>query len=173
MVRAFFIFVVVALASIATRADAQTWPEYRPEGSGYAIEMPGKWKTASQDVQTAVGVVKMQMASVEISSVLYMTTYSPYPPDALRGKSVESLLDAGRNGAVSNVHGTLRKEERILIGNLPARQVVVDTEKLVFVARMFVIDNALVQAVVVGSKGVESQPDTKRFLESLKVVGAR
>jgi hypothetical protein len=169
---ALHIIVTIGFASIATYANAETWAEYRPDGIGYSVQMPGAWAVTIKDIPTAVGIVKTPMAIVALGSVVYITAYSPYPPEKLRGKPVTSMLDGARNGVVAN--GTLRSEEQIIVSTLPGRQIIVETTKhLVLVHRFFIKDNVLVQATVVGPEGTEGQPNTKRFLESLKVVDGR
>jgi hypothetical protein len=94
-----------------------------------------------------------------------------YPEDLMSGKPVARLLDTGRDGAVANVHGKLRSEEPMVVSNLAGRQIIIDAPNtLVLVMRFFMMGSTLVQAAVAGPQGVETDPDTGRFLSSLKVV---
>jgi hypothetical protein len=172
VIRILCFLAIVGFVSTPRVSEAQTWAEYRPAGIGYSIDMPGEWTITTEDVQTAIGSVKMYNATVDMGSVAFMSAYIAYPPAKVRGKAVTPLLDGARDGAVSNIHGTLRSEERMIVSNLPARQIIVDApERLVATLRFFMLSNILVQAVVVGYKDIELQPNTKRFLASLKVVG--
>ena len=70
---------------------------------------------------------------------------------------------------VSSTHATLKKEERVIVNNLPARQIIVETpDHTVVVDRFLMMDNYLVQVMVAGSQGVELQPNTKRFVEFIE-----
>lgn len=170
MLRALGLLVTLALASMPGRSNAQAWAEYRPAGVGYALEMPGEWTLTTQDINTAVGALKGYTATVDLGSTAYMSMYISYP-DSVRGKPITPILDGARDGAVANTHGTLRDERRVIVSNFPARQIVIDTpQKLVIVLRYFMMDNVLVQALVAGPEGIESKPETKRYLDSLKVV---
>lgn len=152
-------------------ARAQHWAEYRPDGIGYSIELPGEWSVETTDVDTASGVSKSYRATVVIESRAYMTMYSSIPEDAVRKRTITTMLDGARDGAVKNVEGTLRSEEKVLISNLPARYVIVDCPKnVVLAARFFLLGNILVQGLVAGPPGIESESATKRMLGSLKVV---
>jgi hypothetical protein len=152
-------------------ARAQHWAEYRPDGIGYSIELPGEWSVEARDVDTASGVSKSYRATVVIESRAYMTMYSSIPEDAVRTRTITTMLDGARDGAVKNVEGTLRSEEKVLISNLPARYVIVDCPKnVVLAARFFLLGNILVQGLVAGPPGIESESATKRMLGSLKVV---
>ena len=170
MLRRALLLIVIALVSIPTRGVAQTWSEYRPAGAGFALEMPGQWTTDVTNIDTAVGTVKGYSATVEAGGRGYMSMYIPYPPDQVHSRPIEGMLDGARDGAVANVHGHLRSEERITVNNHPGRQIVIDTKDMVLVQRFFVLDATLVQAIVGGHAGVENEPDTIRFLQSLRVV---
>src|SRR5690349_7628329 len=109
--------VLLFAVSASTSAIAQTWIEFRPEGIGYSVEMPGQWVLSSQDVATAIGPIKAYMASVNTPTRAYLSMYSIYPADAIRGRPVDAVLDGGRDGAVANVKGKLRSEQKITINN--------------------------------------------------------
>jgi hypothetical protein len=100
-----------------------------------------------------------------------MTMWIAYPEDVVRSRPVGTMLDGARDGAVANVKGTLRKEDRITINNLPAREIIIDApNSLVVIARYFLLRNVLVQALTAGARGTELAADTRRYLNSLKVV---
>ena len=165
MLRRALLLLIVALVAIPARASAQSWAEYRPPGIGFALEMPNGWATQVQDIDTAIGPVKGYMASIETGGLAYLSMYIPYPPDKVRGKPVQAILDGAREGAVSNVKGHLRSEEQVTFGNFPGRKIIIDAPgDLVLVHEFFMMDATLVQAVVVGHAGVENNPSAKRFL---------
>jgi len=171
MLRSLGVLLLVAFASLSCPANAQTWAEFKPQGIGYSVEMPGEWTLNAQDVPTAVGPLKAYMATVNAGSRAYMTMYISYPEENVRGRPVTPMLDGARDGAVGNVKGKLRSEEKLVVSNLPARQIIVDTPQgLVLVGRFFLMENTLVQALVAGPRNIENEADTKRFVGSLKVV---
>src|SRR6202035_5163822 len=111
------------------------------------------------------------MVTLEPDGRAYLSMYIPYPPDRVRGKPVQPILDGAREGAVSNVHGHLRSEEQVTFGSFPGRRIIIDAPNdLVLVHEFFLMDATLVQAVVVGHAGVENDAGAKRFLSSLRVV---
>jgi hypothetical protein len=171
MLRRALLLIAITLVLIPVRAGAQAWAEYRPAGGGFSLEMPGGWNTEVMNIDTAIGRVKGYTATVEVGAVGYMSMYIPYPPDAVRGRPVETMLDGARDGAVANVHGTLRSEEHVTIDNHPGRQIIIDApNNMVLVQKFFVLDATLIQAIVGGHPGIEQDPNTIRFLQSLKVV---
>src|SRR5215470_16592026 len=118
MLRALGVLLIVVFASAS--ASAQTWLEFRPKGIGYSVEMPGQWELSNQDVPTALGPMKAYLAAVNMPTRAYMTMYMTYPADAMRGRPVDAMLDGARDGAVANVKGKLRSEQRLVINDLPA-----------------------------------------------------
>jgi hypothetical protein len=170
MLRA-LLLILIAFVLIPVGAGAQTWAEYRPPGGGFSLDMPGAWNTEVMNIDTAIGQVKGYTATVEVGGVGYMSMYIPYPPDRVRGRPVGPMLDGARNGAVANVHGQLRSEEQVTIDNHPGRQITIDAPNdMVLVQKFFVLDATLIQAIAGGHPGVEKDPNTIRFLQSLKVV---
>jgi hypothetical protein len=171
MLKAFGVLLLVAFSTVVSPALAQTWIEFKPEGVGYSLEMPGEWMLSSQDIPTAIGPLKANMASVTVADRAFMTMWIAYPEDVVRSRPVGTMLDGARDGAVANVKGTLRKEDRITINNLPAREIIIDApNSLVVIARYFLLRNVLVQALTAGARGTELAADTRRYLNSLKVV---
>src|SRR5215813_9854306 len=97
MLRALGVLLIVVLASAS--ASAQTWLEFRPEGIGYAVEMPGQWQLSNQDIPTAVGPMKAYMAAVNMPTRAYMTMYMTYSADAVRARPFDTMLDCARDVA--------------------------------------------------------------------------
>ncbi len=171
MRRAFGVLLFVAFALAVPPALAQTWIEFRPEGVGYSVEMPGEWRPTTEDVKTAIGPLKARRAAVTVGRRAFITTYIVYPEDAIRAQPVATMLDGTRDGTVANVKGKLRNEERLTVNDLPAREVIIDApNNLVVIARYFLLRNTLIQALTAGARGVETEADTRRYLNSLKVV---
>jgi hypothetical protein len=140
----------------------------------YSIEMPGEWTVTAADIPTQWGPVKTSTAEVDVASEFYITMYTVYPAEVMAGRSVNAILDRGREAAISNAKGTLRSEETVSVGDLPGRQIIVDAPgDLVVVVRFFLKDNTLIEALVAGHPGIESQPNAKRFLESMKTVSTQ
>jgi hypothetical protein len=163
MLKAVGALLVVAFACASQPALAQ-WVEFRPEGVGYSIEMPGEWTLTVEDIKTPGGALKAHKASVNGDQKVYMTIYIRYPE-----QSGPVNLDGAR--AVASVKGKLRKEERLTVNDVPARQIIVDAPNgIVMVGRYLMVGNTLVQALVAGLADVENEPDTKRFLGSLRIV---
>jgi hypothetical protein len=161
---------VIALLVISGRASAQNWIEYRPTGAGFSVEMPGQWSESARDINSAAGPLKLYVASVNAAPTSYVSMYTVYP-SAFRAGTFESTLDAMRDGGIAKVHGRLRSEEHLRVGNFPARMVFVETpDGRIIIGKFVIIGAALVQALVECPSGRENDPAIVHFLQSLKAV---
>ena len=173
MLRTVGLLLLSLLFAASAAVSAPVWTEYHPQEVAFSVQMPGKWKVTSETEKTDGGDVKVVSADVDGDTASYSAVYAVYPADKMRGRPVATTLDGVRDGAVANIKGKLRKEDKIELGGLPARQIVIDAPNdIVVVNRFLLIGNTLVQALVSGPKGIENQPDTARFLSSLKPAGS-
>ena len=169
--RKIFICFAALIGAGAQAAYAQTWAEFKPPGAGFAIEMPGEWTITDKTVSTKAGPTIMHIAAVGLGPRAYMITYNSYPAADIENSSATKILDGARDGEVNGVHGTLRSEQRILVSDYPGREIVVDTTKgYTVVCKIFMLKNELVQAIVVGGSGIETEANTTKYLNSLHVV---
>jgi len=168
MRHALWALVIVTVISSATQAPAQNWKEHHPDGGGYVVEMPGEPKVTWQNVPTKIGDIKTYIAVVD-GAIAFVTMYSRYPEQFLGAQSTDTLFEGARNGAVANVKGTLRSEKNVTISNFPGRELMIDAPSgRLMMMRFFLRGNALIQALVGGPAGIESNADARRFLDSLR-----
>ena len=168
------LLVIAAMVSVATPGHGETkWAEFRPRDAAFAIDMPGEWTLAERkSARAAPGEQPMHMASVKVNGRAHMTVYWAVPADKLAALSTTSILDATREGIVSNGRDRLRSERRVTIDAYPARELIVEAaDSKVYAVRYALMNNVMVQAVVAGPPGVEQEVDTTRFLTSLKPIG--
>jgi hypothetical protein len=161
---------LAATGSAVAQTPAQaTWRAFTPEGVGYTIEMPGEWTLKTEDVRARGGTMKITVATVRAGRNAYITIHSRHPEAGVLPAA--QVLDGVRDGAVSNVKGKLRKEDAILVSDLPGREFIIyGPNGLVAISRIVLLDNKLVQVMAAGPIMVLAEPDTRRFLNSLKVV---
>jgi hypothetical protein len=151
-------------------ALAQSRVDYQPEGVGYRVEFPGKPEVTSEDIETDIGKVRATFAIVATPSRVYMTSHNDYPDWVLKKYGPEKLLnDATRNGKIGT--NKLRSEERITIGNHPARHWTFDDGTgRVLVMRAAIVGTRLYQLVYVGPRNSEYGDDAKRFIASFELI---
>lgn len=163
--------VVAVLVSMGSSALAQQWIEYHPPGAGYRIEFPGRPAEDTREVVTNVGKIHMITSAVEIGDKVFLTITSRYPEHLTMGDP-EKNLDGARNGSLRKINGTLRREERLSVGDAPARRLLIDIpqDNQAAGAVMVLDGHRLVQAIYVGPRGTEEAPEVRRFLSSLSPV---
>jgi len=165
------LLVAGALATANAQPQA-TWVEHRPSGSGYRIEFPDTPRQSQDEVVTAAGPVRMQIARLEWSAdVVYLAMHSDYPAGMLPDDP-QSALDAARNASVKSVNGILREEKKLTAGDKPARRLLIDIPEGRRVGgALIVLDgNRLYRAVGVVPAGQEGSADLKKFLDSFALV---
>jgi hypothetical protein len=169
MLRAFAVLIAVTFASI--HPAAAEWVEYKPDGGGYSVEMPGAWTTKVEEVDTAIGKLRSPVATVVAGDRAYMTMYTKYPENHVKSQSATAILDGAREGALANIKGKLRKEDQVMVSNFPGREIIIEAPNgLVLVNRYFLMELTLVQALVAGPTNVDSDSNTRRYLDSLKAL---
>jgi len=168
MIRSVSLAALLSLALAGAQAvQAQQWIDHRPNGGGYRVAFPAQPIEDGRNVDTTLGAVKMRTTAVEIDGRIFMTIDSVYPANLPMGDP-ESDLDIVRDGGVRNVNGKLLSEERLSIGNAPARRVVIDIPRSNQAAEALIVldDHRLFQAVYVGPRGTQSTEQANRFLSS-------
>jgi hypothetical protein len=130
--------------------------------------MPGTPTQATRPVNTAVGPLDNHTFSTEVTSGWYGVSYADFPDIAL---DAEGVLDGARDGAVRNVNGVLRSEQRIALGAHPGRDLVVEVPgRAVVRQRIYLAGHRLYQLVVVTDQPPNS-PEIERFLNSFTLLG--
>lgn len=175
MRHALWALVVATLISVPSQAVAQNWKEHRPEGAGYVVEMPGQPKVSWQEEPARIGAIKTYRAGLQVGRIAFVTMFTRYPEKyVLHRMAADSILDAGRDGAVANGKGKLRAERRLTVSGFPGREIVIDTPNgLVTTARFFLSGNTVIQAIASGPAGAETNVDVRRFLDSLRSTAAK
>jgi hypothetical protein len=151
-------------------AAAQQWRIYQPEGGNYRVDFPGQPSEDVREVATNVGAIRTRTSSVTIGDKMFMTIISHYPGHVTMGDPQKNL-DGIRDGSVRKVNGSLRKEERLEIGDEPARHLLIDLPRETLADALLVLDDhQLLQAIYVGPRQIEGPPEARRFLGSFAVL---
>jgi hypothetical protein len=149
------------LTVVPVNANAQSWEEYRPDGGGFRVEMPGTPKLETK--QSKAGNPDYY-ATVAFQNMAFLAVYST--GDNNNPADSEILLDAVVQGMSEGKKLLSSKKE--VIGGYPARRVLFeDTDKGHFEARVGITDKHLIQALFVGPRG---NPLGQRFLDSFALV---
>ena len=159
---------IVAFGGLAL---AQTWVEYRPDGAGFRIELPGTPQVNNEQIKTDVGLVPTTTAVVEVgTSMAYVVMHSKYTEKQLTGRTPERILNGARDGSAKGK--VLRSEQKLTVGGHPARRLIIDDKDgFVFLSQLVLAGTQLNQAIFVSQKkGAEESAEAKRFIESFAII---
>ncbi len=150
-------------------AEAQQWQEYRPDGVGFRVDLPGSPQIEDNTAQAGNNVSKMIVGSIAPSDeIAYIAMYSVFKPSAMDSDPQRSL-DGGMRGLTGQ--GKIRSQKRLTFGTVPARYVVIDmSEKRVGIDLMVMSGNALIQIICIVPTGQEATPTVERIYKSFALV---
>lgn len=172
-VRFTWILAMIVLVSIACKASAPE--EFSDQNGKFSVMTPVSLKETVQAVDTAVGSVDIHLFIGEKGNSAYMVGYSDYPAEIIEQSDPAAMLDGARDGAVSNISGTLISETAITLDGNPGRELVitakVDDSDADVKARIYMVGNRLYQVLVIGVKGEVTPEDADAFLQSFKLLG--
>ena len=124
------IYVFTLFIATTEYVNAQEWIDYKSEDLAFISEYPKEPKRTVQDVETAVGTLKMHMIMHAPTSgddnAIYSVIRSDYPKDQFEDADDEyntNVLDGAVNGAVTNVQGELIFDDKIKLNGYPGRSI--------------------------------------------------
>jgi len=98
-----FSIILLALAMLPMMAQAQSGYKLSSKPGKFFIKFPGEPTYSAEDVETAVGKLKMYTYLYEESdNAAYMVAYIDYPDDMVEESDNDVLLDAALEGALSS-----------------------------------------------------------------------
>ncbi|HET6330431.1 MAG TPA: hypothetical protein VFF76_06535 [Holophagaceae bacterium] len=146
----------------------------------FVATFPGPVQRRSQQVDTAVGKIPMNMVFVDHTAEVYMIIYCDYPEGSVaRSGGAESVCSNARDGAVKNVNGKVRTSTSCRIGELNGLEVVADippkdpkTAGAPSASRLrfFVVGDRLYQLMYIGPNGTEASTEAMAFLNSIRLT---
>lgn len=165
----------IALFTAACERNSTATTEFISEEGQFSIDAPAPLEETQQSVQTPVGPVDIYTFTAETDESAYVVAYSDYPPAIVDETDPEMLLDSSRDGAISNLGGTLVSEEAIDLEGNPGRSLVISTndaanEPATINSRIFLVENRLYQVLVVTPEDQDTQAASADFLESFDLI---
>lgn len=162
-------FALVALALAPTARAAE--PYKSPDGK-YSVRFPKDPKVTSQTPRTAVGDLKVTVATYANSDGnVYMVSFTDFPETAAKPANHASLFD----GVVEGIKGQGKlvgdvKEIAFGPDKLPAREFVVDKGKQRVRVRVILHGTRLYQVATVGTADFAGGKDATLFLDSFELT---
>lgn len=152
------------------------WIDFELPIGGYRVFLPGKPKQERSTIKSKSGPQEMIQVSLHDAQagIHYSVTYTEFVGRTF--SDVEKAMDAGRDGAVSNVDGTVLSEKKLQLGEHPGRDVVIAIPKFPSIRmrmHFFVIGQKVYQVMVGGSENQIYGPEAKRFFESFQLLAEK
>ncbi len=159
---------LVALALIPLAGCGKAAPldfkEFTPTEGGCSLLLPG---TPTRTTAPAANL-QMIMYEARVRNGSYMLALADIPPGQ------PTSLDGGVQGAANAVSGTVLSQTDFTLGTVTGREVeIASTKPRGHISlRIIVVGNRLYQAAAGGSSIRLSDPDVRKFLDSLKIPAA-
>ena len=145
---------------------------YHSDQGQFSVLFPGKPTKKLQSVSTPVGEIDLWMFSAGSKKSGFAVGYGDYPQKIINESDPAKLLDGTRDGAVSNVLGSLVNETELDFHGYPARELEIEVpQKATVRARLILIDNRLYQVMVVSQSARILDRKGSEFLDSFRVDG--
>lgn len=161
-------------AELAENPEQPQWQQIGSQDGRFALMMPEFPEYDVQEVLTPVGPLDLHIFSVSSEDSVFMAAYNDYPEFVVSSSDVGKMLDGARDGAVSNVDGTLLSENQIRLQGYPGRELWieadVDGEEGLARARIFLVGRRMYQILVAGPKRQFPSQDAERCLNSFLLV---
>jgi len=160
------------VALFAQVAVAQEWVVLAPGDGKYVIQMPGKAKEQTQQINTATGPATLYQYLVEVSNEeAYISSYIEYSSKIVVARSPQDHLKVAQEGTVKGLAGAkVLVEKETNVGDYPGRVFVLDLGNgSAYTACIYLVNNRLYQNVAVTPKEMAGGPKVVKFLESFTV----
>ena len=112
----------------ATPEALDGWITYNAPDGSFTVRMPKEPTVAQQTVATAAGDIAISMYSVEKGDATVLVGVNAFPQSIIDQMAsgdqtvIKSMLDGGRNGAITNVNGTFQSERDVTMNGFPGRE---------------------------------------------------
>jgi hypothetical protein len=151
---------------------AQSWTEYRTENGRFRAQLPGTPTVQKSSIAIGGGETAPTIeALVRTPGVTYQLATIAYPQRVSQSASADRMLDYFRNNMSAGY--TYKNEKPLTLGRVPGREfLMVESNGRNSAVRLFWSRGTLYTLTVTGGAGIETRPDTRKFLESFEAVPA-
>lgn len=165
--------------SLPAQSATEAWRDFHLPGTDFVVSTPGTPKVTEDGVDR--DGVRAKTAQLRLGDTEYSVTHTVYPHGYVsRGTAVIDLLNHARDGLAREVSGRVTGERRFSLGdttqasefviNIPPSAA--DPKPQTAKVRVYVrVNGATVtvdQCVALSPRGSETDPDARRFLESIR-----
>ncbi|MDB5255396.1 MAG: hypothetical protein JWM14_91 [Chitinophagaceae bacterium] len=176
-----FILSAICLTLCLGFIKADKWITIQSKKFGYQVDFPKKPTEQSQDVDSEVGKVKLNMYIYDASEVagdenlLYMSNCTQHPAidaNALDSAQLADFFDRTVGGVAKGVNGELLSQKKIMLDKHEGREITVGYEenKNTITMRLFVVDNKIFMLQAIAATDKSPNKSATRFFDSFKLT---
>jgi hypothetical protein len=164
------LLLAVTLLSFATALFAKTpkWKSYSYPSDGFCVFFPSDPKVERSSVPIDTITVELRTYTATSSSATLYVGVADFGAIAL-GLDPDALLQAGKNGGLSNSKSHLLSEKNIFLGKYHGLEFEAEDDKFYTTARIYLVGGILYQTMV-ASPIRTKYADTARFLDSFQLI---
>jgi hypothetical protein len=164
-------FVLVAFAGAAfAQPDG-----YTSSAGMFTVKFPGAPKVNTQSTKTAVGDLKVTVATyANADGSVFMVSYTDFPETVTKPENHATLLDGIRDGVKGSNGKLVGDEKNVKFGpdKLTGREFTVDKDKAKQRIKFLVVirDGRVYQVAAIGTPEFANGKDATAFLESFELT---
>jgi hypothetical protein len=176
-----FILSAITLTLCFGFIQADKWVTIQSKKYSYQVDFPKKPTEQSQEIDSEVGKVKLNMYIYDASEAkgddnyVYMSNCTQHPAidaKALDSTQLSQLYERTINGVAKGVSGELLTQKKIMLGTHEGREITVGYEANVntITMRLFVVDNKIFMVQAIAAAIKTPNASATRFLDSFKIL---
>ena len=161
---------LLTAVSSTTAADPLPpgWQLLAPKNAGFSIAMPGVAKAQKQNIPTKAGKSELM---TYVLGTRFGTFNLGYSESDGTNVQPDQLFDRMRDQMAKPVKGTVKEEKSAGVDNHPGREVLIETDKKIYIRVRFVlVDDRFYTISVTGAREWATGKEADRFMESFKIV---
>jgi hypothetical protein len=149
-------------------SDMSDWTKVAPSAAGFAAYMPLEPDERKSTIKAGQRDLNIVHYVLELDEGAFVITCSDLPPDRTTDEAV--ICRNARDRVVESLKGQLLSESRIVQGDTPGMEIIVQTPGGTVVRqRMFAGKNRFYQAIAAGSRSFVRAAETDKYLRSFRV----
>jgi hypothetical protein len=151
--------------SIAARAQAAAWREYRDEEMGFWVEFPAEFKAypaAGEDKYDWVKLIKVETDFDGMNMYANGMQFRGSPP----AEEVYKLLRI----AMREFGVPVTRENQRTVSGVSARELIREADDINYIHRVVVVGNHSTSVGVFGERNIHDNATARRFLDSLTLL---
>ncbi len=172
-------WIFTILCTSAYGQEPETWHTYTNEPLGFVVDFPKAPDTLIQAVNTAAGILTMQMFQVDCSAddstnnIFYAVNYSQYPDTFNYGAlNLDTFYRKSILGMLANLQSELIEEKEIVFNGYEGRELRIDFQAglAIITEKIVLIENRYYLLMVITETEKDFNPAIRRFIDSFRVL---